>query len=76
MVLEKVMEIIAGQFEVERDTLTLETSFVDDLRADSIDLLDLIMSVEDEFGIEVPDDQLENVKTIGDVVGYLEEIAG
>ncbi len=76
MVYEKTIEIIANQFDVEKDTLSRETGFVDDLKADSLDVVELIMALEDEFGIEVPDEQLENVKTIGDVVDYLEDTVG
>lgn len=74
MVYDKVIEIIANQFDVERDSLSADTDFVEDLKADSLDVVELIMALEDEFEIEVPDDKLESVKTIGDVVGFLEEI--
>lgn len=74
MVYDKVIEIIANQFDVERDTLSADTDFMEDLKADSLDVVELIMALEDEYGIEVPDDKLENVKTIGDVVAFLEEV--
>ena len=74
MVFEKIAEIIANQFDVEVDTISMETSFVDDLKADSLDVVEIIMAIEDEYGIEVPDEKLENVKTVGDVVGYIEEL--
>lgn len=74
VVYDKVIEIIANQFDVERDSLSADTDFVEDLKADSLDVVELIMALEDEFEIEVPDDKLESVKTIGDVVGFLEEI--
>lgn len=74
MVYEKVIEIIANQFDVDSDSLSSETGFVDDLKADSLDVVELIMALEDEFSIEVPDEQLENVRTIGDVVAFLEEL--
>lgn len=74
MVFEKIAEIIANQFDVEVDSISKETSFVDDLKADSLDVVEIIMAIEDEYGIEVPDEKLENVKTVGDVVGYIEEL--
>lgn len=74
MVFEKIAEIIANQFDVEVDSISMETSFVDDLKADSLDVVEIIMAIEDEYGIEVPDEKLENVKTVGDVVGYIEEV--
>lgn len=74
MVYDKVIDIVANQFDVEREELSAETDFVDDLRADSLDVVELIMALEDEFEIEVPDDQMESVRTVGDVVSYLEDI--
>ena len=74
MVFEKIAEIIANQFDVEVDSISMETSFVDDLKADSLDVVEIIMAIEDEYGIEVPDEKLENVKTVGDVVGYIEKV--
>lgn len=74
MVFEKIAEIIATQFDVDVDSISMETSFVDDLKADSLDVVEIIMAIEDEYSIEVPDEKLENVKTVGDVVGYIEEL--
>lgn len=73
MVFEKLKKILADQFDVEEDKITLETSMVDDLGADSLDVVDLLMSVEDEFEIEIPDSDVENMKTVGDVVKYVED---
>ena len=73
MVLEKVKAILAEQFDVEEDTITLETNMVDDLGADSLDVVDLLMSIEDEFEIEVAEDDIENVKTVGLLVKYIED---
>ncbi|HCW80541.1 MAG TPA: acyl carrier protein [Ruminococcaceae bacterium] len=73
MVLEKVKSILSEQFDVEEDTITPETNIQDDLGADSLDVVDLLMSIEDEFDIEVPDDQVENLKTVGELVKYIEE---
>lgn len=72
MVLEKVKAILADQFDVEEDKITNETSLQDDLGADSLDVVDLLMSIEDEFEIEIPDDEIENIKTVGALVSYIE----
>ena len=72
MVLEKVKAILAEQFDVEEDTITMETSVAEDLGADSLDVVDLLMSSEDEFEIEIPDTEIENMKTVGDLVKYIE----
>ena len=72
MVLEKVKAILAEQFDVEEDTITEETSLQDDLGADSLDVVDLLMSIEDEFEVEVPDEEIENIKTVGSLVSYIE----
>ena len=72
MVLEKVKVILAEQFDVEEDTLTNDTDLQDDLGADSLDVVDLLMSIEDEFEIEIPDDQIENIRTVGELVNYIE----
>lgn len=73
MIFEKVRKIICDQFDLEEDDVTLETLLEDDLEADSLDLVDLVMSFEDEFQIEVPDEDVENIKTVGDIVKYIEE---
>ena len=77
MVLEKLKGIIALQFGVDQDEITEETTFVGDLGADSLDLVELIMSVEDAFELgQVEDNTLENVKTVGDVVNFIKERIG
>lgn len=73
MVFETVQKIIAEQFDVSEDKISLNTDIIADLGADSLDMVDLAMSFEDEFDIEIPDDQIENIKTVGDIVKYLEE---
>ncbi|MCH5202851.1 MAG: acyl carrier protein [Oscillospiraceae bacterium] len=73
MVLEKVKAILADQFDVEEDTINEDTSLQDDLGADSLDVVDLLMSIEDEFEIEVPDEDVENIKTVGALVSYIEQ---
>lgn len=72
MVFEKVQKILADQFEVEEDAITLDTKLEEDLGADSLDSIDLIMSLEDEFEMEVPDDVVENIKTVANIVDYIE----
>lgn len=73
MVLEKVKAILADQFDVEEDSITTETTIQDSLGADSLDIVDLLMTIEDEFEVEVPDTEIENLKTVGDLVKYIEE---
>ena len=73
MVFEKVKAILSEQFDVEEDSITLDTSVVDDLGADSLDVVDLLMSIEDEFEIEIPDTEIDNIKTVGELVKYNEE---
>ena len=72
MVFEKVKSIIADQLEVEEEKVVAEASITEDLGADSLDMVDLVMSIEEEFDIEVPDEAVENIKTVGDVVAYIE----
>ena len=72
MVLEKIKVILAEQFDVEEDSLKNDTDLQDDLGADSLDVVDLLMSIEDEFEIEIPDDQIENIRTVGELVNYIE----
>ncbi len=72
MVLEKVKAILSEQFDVEEDKINPETSIINDLGADSLDVVDLLMSIEDEFEVEVPDDEIENIKTVDDLVKYIE----
>ena len=72
MVLEKVKAILSEQFDVEEEKITPETSIVNDLNADSLDVVDLLMSIEDEFEVEVPDEEIENIKTVDDLVKYIE----
>ncbi len=72
MVLEKVKAILAEQFDVEEDKITADTDLQEDLGADSLDVVDLLMSIEDEFDVEVPDEEIENIKTVGSLVSYIE----
>ena len=72
MVFEKVREILMEQLDVEEDAVTMEANIVDDLKADSLDLVDLLMALEDEYDVEVPDEEVENIKTVRDLVRYVE----
>ena len=73
MVFEKIRKILCEQFELEEDRVTMESNLIGDLGADSLDVIDLAMSIEDEFDIEVPDDEIEKIKTVGDIVRFVEE---
>lgn len=73
MIFEKIKKLIADQLDVEEDTITEGSSITDDLGADSLDVVDLVMSIEDEFDVEIPEDQVENIKTVGDIVKYIED---
>lgn len=71
---EKIKEIIAEQLGIDNvDKITPSTSLMNDLEADSLDAVEVIMALEDEFGIEIPDEEAENFKTIGDIAKYIEE---
>ncbi len=72
MVFEKIRDIIVDQLEVDEAEVTLDAMILEDLGADSIDVVDLIMSIEDEFEIEVPDEDVDGIKTVGDIVKYVE----
>ncbi len=74
MIFEKVRDIIVRQLEVDEESVTRDTSFTDDLDVDSLTLIELIAEFEDEFDIEIDEDELEKIKTVGDVVDYLEEL--
>ena len=73
MIFEKLVALIAEQFNVDEDSITMETSFVDDLNADSVDLMDLSVALEEEFGIEeMADEDVSCIATVGDVVRFLQ----
>ncbi|HHV39578.1 MAG TPA: acyl carrier protein [Tepidimicrobium sp.] len=74
MIYEQIRTMISEQFDIDRKELTMETSFRDDLNADSLDLVELIMALEDEFDLEVGDDEVEEIETIGDAVNYIDDI--
>ena len=73
MVFDTVKTILAEQLDANEDDITLETSVIDDLGADSLDVVDIIMSLEEEFDLEVPDEDIETIKTVGDLVKYIED---
>ncbi|SMO78886.1 acyl carrier protein [Balnearium lithotrophicum] len=68
---EKVKEIIADRLGVDPDEVTPDASFIEDLGADSLDTVELVMALEEEFGIEIPDEDAENIKTVGDAIEYI-----
>ena len=72
-ILEKVKKLISEQLDVEEANIQESSSVADDLGADSLDVVDLVMAIEDEFSIEIPEDQVENIKTVGDIVKYIED---
>ena len=72
-VFEKVKEITVEQLEVDADSVTMDASFIDDLEADSLDIVELMMELEEIFDIEIPDEDAEKISTIGDAVEYIKE---
>ena len=73
MVFEKIKNIIADQLGVVADDITLETNLTKDLEADSLDAVEIIMAIEDEFGVEIPDEQAENFTLVGNLVKFVED---
>ncbi len=71
MITQKIINIITTQFNVPEKDINMETSFRDDLNADSLDLVELVMALEDEFGLEVDDDDVELIRTVGDAKNYI-----
>lgn len=72
MIFEKVREILVDQLDVDEDAVTMESVITDDLGADSLDVVDMVMSLEEEFDMEIPDEEIETMKTVGDIVKYIE----
>lgn len=70
---EKVKSVIVDLLKTDENDITMESSFVDDLGADSLDLVELIMGLETEFDIEIPDEEAEKIQTVGDAVNYIKE---
>ena len=73
MIFEKVRDIICDQLELDEDVVTLDAVLLEDLGADSIDLADLVKTLEDEFDMEISDEELENIRTVADIVKFIEE---
>lgn len=73
MVLDKMKDILVEQLECNPEDITRESLLVDDLGADSLDAIDIVMSVEDTFKVEVPDEIIEKIETVGDIVNYIED---
>jgi acyl carrier protein len=70
-VFESVQNILVEQLGVDADIITMESNFIDDLNADSLDIVELVMAMEQEFGISIPDEEAERIKTVGDAVDYI-----
>ena len=72
-VFEKVKKILCDQLDLEEEQVTEEAEVIEDLGADSLDIVDLVMTLEEEFDTEIPDEDIENLKTVGDIVKYIED---
>lgn len=72
-IIDKVKSIIVEQLGVEEDDVKIESSFVDDLGADSLDIVELVMALEEEFDLEIPDEDAEKIRTVGEAVKYIQE---
>ena len=73
-ILEKVIDIVAEELAVDSDEVTEDSSFIEDLGADSLDVVELVMAFEEEFDVEIPDEDAEDIRTVKDAVSYLEEV--
>lgn len=73
MGLEEVRALIAKQLDVDPETITKDSRLIEDLKADSLDVVELIMDLEQEYSITIPDEELPNIRTVGDIVAYLEK---
>lgn len=73
MTFDKIKEIIAEQLSVEEDSISMNTNLMKDLEADSLDAVEIIMAIEEEFDIEIPDEEAENFQTVADLVNYVED---
>jgi acyl carrier protein len=69
---DRVKKVVAEQLQVDPEQITTEASFVEDLGADSLDVVELVMALEEEFDIEIPDEEAEKIATVGDAVGYID----
>ena len=73
MIFDKIKELIVDQLGVDEDAVTAEANIQDDLGADSLDIVDLIQTIEDEYDLSIPDEAVEEIKTVGDIVNYIEK---
>ena len=73
MVFEKIKSMLSEQLGISADTITMESNIISDLGADSLDVVDLLMSIEDEFELEIPDEETDKIKTVGELVQYIED---
>ena len=73
MVVEKVKELVAEQLGVSKESVTLESNIIEDLGADSLDVIEMLMTLEEEFGISIPDDKINQIKTVGQIVELIEQ---
>ena len=74
MVFDKVREILCDQLDLDESTVNEDSNIVEDLGADSLDSVDIILALEDEFDIQIPDEETENIKTVGDLCNYVEKL--
>ena len=72
MIFEKIQELLASQMNLDKSKITMETNIIEDLKADSLDVVEMLITLEDEFGISVPDEDAKSLTTIGDLVNYVE----
>lgn len=73
-IFDKVKEMLVEQLDVDEELISLEAQITEDLGADSLDLVDLVMELENEFDAEIPDEDIQNIKTVGDIVSYIEKL--
>lgn len=71
--IEKVKELVAEQLGISKDTVTAESNIIEDLGADSLDVIEMLMTLEEEFGISIPDDKINQIKTVGQIVELIEQ---
>ena len=70
---ERIRELLAEQLDIDEEKITMDSNILEDFEAASLDVVDMVMSLEDEFGVEIPDEEIENLHTVGDVVRYVED---
>lgn len=71
MILEKLIEIVSAQLDIDAATISADTNLIEDLGVDSLDIVEMFMEVQDEFGVEIPDEDVDSIKTIGDMAEYI-----